>query len=638
MASIDPLAPARAALMRRDAATAVRMAEPHCAATDPRRRSAALSLCGEAMFQLGHPANAVQLLRAAVQLDPGRVEGWAALGRVLVRCGQRREAIQIWKEAALRVPSDPRPWLHLAECLREEGDPAGAAAAIRSARARAPERADLVRQEVEALRDANSPAEARRVAREALLQFPADTELHLLVANGCSEVGDWEQCLFHLDGAVAADPKRLSARVRRASHYLRTRQLEKAAEDLAAAVSIAPSHPEVLLLQARLADTRGARDQALATLDRLLSDPTRLLHSIHARARALRAELHAKQGNHTREWSDLVAGQQAWAREALGRGEDGSAYLKLVESQHARLRPDSRCWPQLSALPRHPPAGAPLIDRPPVFMFGFPRSGTTLAERVLGAHPHLTATDECNLLGAVCAAMIDELHSPAPEALSDAQVVYLRQVFVRRAIDAGFDPHGTRLIDKNPLNFVFVDVVRRVFPDAPILMMLRDPRDCCWSAFRQTFAPNASLILTRDLHGTATLYRAVMDLWQQARELTGLRVTEVHYEHLVSRFEDTARAMVEATGEAWDPAVLDFHRSLVHRYVRTPSFAAVGQRINRGGIARWAPHREKMDAILPILGPWVDALGVERVAPELVQEPARGGVHPPPATPDGACT
>ena len=88
--------------------------------------------------------------------------------------------------------------------------------------------------------------------------------------------------------------------------------------------------------------------------------------------------------------------------------------------------------------------------------------------------------------------------------------------------------------------------------------------------------------------------------------------------------EGTARAMVAATGESWDPAVLEFHRSLGTAYVRTPSFAAVGQKVTRGRVARWAPHAEKMDAVLPVLGPYVEAFGVEAVAPQLVDDRPSG--------------
>jgi tetratricopeptide (TPR) repeat protein len=614
----DPLTTARLAWMKRDAGRTLEAAQPHCTSANPDVRLRALVLCAEALGHLGHHGRAANILRTALSLDPTRVQAWSALATLLTNTGNHEQAAAAWQNVAIRSPRDPQPWLSLADTQRALGRPADAAQSVQQARRRAPHRADLVHQQVADLRTAGREHESHDCVMAALHQFPTDLTLHLLAAEGFAALGRRDDCLAHLNRAVAIDPHHVPALSRRANFFIQTRRITDAQADITALLAESPDNPHGVLQAARLAMLQRDEDHALALLNTLLADESRLGPTNLGNALLYRAELMGKRGALDHEWADLTRAQATLAQPQLDRGEDGTEYLEMVARRTRLLTPGSSFRTAASTLPMRPPAGSVLIDRPPVFMFGFPRSGTTLAERILGAHPNLTATDELNLLGAVFHSIATELQNAPMEELTDAQVRHLRRAFVEKAVRAGFSPSTQRLIDKNPLNFVFIDVVRRVFPDSPVIFILRDPRDCVWSSFRQAFDPNPALILTRDLTGAARLYRDVFDLWEQGRTVPGLRLTELHYEHLVADFEHGARALVQAAGEAWDPAVLEFHQKLGNAYVRTPSFAAVGQTVNRSRLARWRRHADKMEAVAPTLAPYIQRYGVETVAPELV--------------------
>jgi len=568
---------------------------------------------------MGHAAEAIRLFRAALSADPKRSETWQAIAELMEAAGNPSDAAAAWTRAAECAPADTTPWLRLADLHRDRGQPEAAAHAIRRARQRAPHRPELARLEVEALRDAGLAEKAHNTLLQAIQQHPGSVDLHLMAAEDYADLGRRDDCLRHMDCAVAADPHHTIARSRRANYYVQSRRLDDAEADITVILAHTPDSPHARLQAARVALLRGELDRSRAMLDALLDADLPLTPANRGHALLYRAEIHGKQGRLAEEWADLTHGQATLAQPQLDRGEDGSRYLQTVARRTAILTPGSAFRRAVESMPTQPPAGSALEDHPPVFMFGFPRSGTTLAERILGAHPALTATDELNLLGAVFDSIVKDCNSAYTEALSDAQVRHLRQVFANKAVRAGFDPRRTRLIDKNPLNFVFIDIVRRVFPDAPVLMILRDPRDCVWSAFRQAFEPNPALVMSRSLHHTATLYRAVLDLWQVGRTLPGMALTEVHYEHLVEDFEAGARQLVAAAGEPWDDAVLQFHRTLGNAFVRTPSFAAVGQKVNRRRLGRWKRHANMMSEVTDILAPYVDTLGVQAVAPSLME-------------------
>ena len=613
MSSSDPLARARLAWVNGDAAGTIRAAQAWCNAPDPKLRVRALGLCGDALRQLGRLQDASRLLHAALAIDPHNPLAWTAIARMLGASGDYANAVNAWERVALRSPRDPTPWLELAELHRTAKDFAAASRASAQAALRKPDSLEIAIEAALDLRATGLELETLVAVERAIERFPRAVFFHLLAAELVSSLGRREDALAHLHQAVALDPHHVDARCRRVTHYIQTRQIDDAARDVEIMLELAPEQPQVRLQAARLATVRGDHDRALELLESLLQDRDNVTDNQQAHALLYRAEILGKRGEVEQEWRDLNAGQQLLARALVQTGEDGTQYLALLRNRAELMSPGSSFRAALATMPTTAPTGSALSERPPVFMFGFPRSGTTLFENVLGAHPSFTATDELNLLGAVLQSIATECGNPPIESLSDAQVRHLRAVFEQKAQRAGYDTKSTRLIDKNPLNFVFVDIVRKVFPDAPVVMIFRDPRDCVWSAFRQPFEPHASLILSRELTGTATLYATALELWQQARSLDGLKLLEVHYEHMVTDFEATARQLVEATGEAWHPAVLEFHQALGQRFVRTPSFAAVGQKVNRSRLASWTRHADKMAAVLPILQPFIDRYGVEAV-------------------------
>ncbi|HCH65293.1 MAG: hypothetical protein CL927_15415 [Deltaproteobacteria bacterium] len=613
MSPPDQLAQARIAWVNGDAIGTIRAAQACCTAPDPSTRARALVLCGRALCSLGQYNDASRMLRTALAIEPNALDAWSAIATLLATTGDQTGALNAWKRVALRSPSDPTPWTHLAELHRARQDYEAASAAMRQARVRAPERVALAIEEALDLRSAGLESQAFTAVKTALQRFPKNVFLHLMAAEAHGTLGRRDDSLTHLNRAVELDPRHIDARSRRATHYMQTRRIEDAAEDVAMMLQLEPDHAQVRLQAARLATVRGHRQEAQTLLASLLEDETSLSESQLGHALLYRAENHGKQGDTEKEWIDLIRGQSVLAQAHLRTGDDGTGYLSLLHTRASRMAPGKPFQRAAVSMPTSAPTGSALEDRPPVFMFGFPRSGTTLFENVLGAHPRFTATDELNLLGAVLQSIGQECGNVPPEDLSDAQVRHLRQVFAQKAERAGYTDRSTRLIDKNPLNFVFVDIVRRVFPDAPVVMILRDPRDCVWSAFRQPFEPHASLILTRDLSGTATLYAAALDLWHNARSIPGVRLLEVHYEQLVTNFEATARQLVAATGEDWDPSVLEFHRTLGKAFVRTPSFAAVGQRVNTDRLSTWKPHADQFATVLPVLQPYIDRYGIDAV-------------------------
>jgi Flp pilus assembly protein TadD len=260
------------------------------------------------------------------------------------------------------------------------------------------------------------------------------------------------------------------------------------------------------------------------------------------------------------------------------------------------------------------PAAEPQAADPKahVFLVGFPRSGTTLLENVLAAHPDVVSLEERDCLAAIAAPYVASDEGLERLARIDAgEAAEQRDAYWSRVRGFGVEPQGRVFIDKMPLSSALLPVVAKLFPDARVLFARRDPRDVVLSCFRRRFGMNAGMYQLLTLEGAAAYYDAIMRLSETYRGLLPLPQHEVRYESLVDDFEGTARAACVFLGLEWDPAVLDFAAKARTRGISTPSAAQVARGLNREGQGAWRRYRAQLAPVLPMLERWVERFGYE---------------------------
>ena len=147
-------------------------------------------------------------------------------------------------------------------------------------------------------------------------------------------------------------------------------------------------------------------------------------------------------------------------------------------------------------------------DQPdPIFFVGFPRSGTTLFEQMLDSHPNLVTTGETQILGRLqlIAPSLLKRTGQAPQILDEldgTEVEILRRWYLDEvARHAGIEATNKRVVDKMPLNIVELGFIRRLFPSAPVIVALRDPRDVVLSCFMQNFRVNQAMAQFLSIEG-----------------------------------------------------------------------------------------------------------------------------------------
>jgi tetratricopeptide (TPR) repeat protein len=262
-------------------------------------------------------------------------------------------------------------------------------------------------------------------------------------------------------------------------------------------------------------------------------------------------------------------------------------------------------------------------DKPSlVFLVGFPRSGTTMLGQILGAHPKVTIADERTMLHET---MMRALHMTqvAPDELGaaltkldTAAINELRAYYhVRAQWHVNSITHDGVLVDKQPISIMLVGLINVLFPEARLITLLRDPRDACLSAYMQAFGVNDMSVNLFGWRQTAAFYNTVMQLWRTQKPQLTMPSIETRYEDIVTDLDAHSRRLFDFIGIPWHEDVMRFHEKARERFINTPSYLAVTQRINRGAVERWMMYRPQMEQVDAQLGPLIEAFGYAATSP-----------------------
>jgi len=249
-------------------------------------------------------------------------------------------------------------------------------------------------------------------------------------------------------------------------------------------------------------------------------------------------------------------------------------------------------------------------NRPnPIFLIGFPRSGTTLLDTILRSHPLIEVVEE-QLMVEQLINSLNQLPNGGLEDLKEIeneQIIKIRKTYFESLESQIQNKNNTKLyIDKLPLNIIHVGEIVRIFPNAKFIVSLRHPCDCVLSCFMQDFELNDAMANFLNLDDAAHLYDAVMKLWTQYTSIFSINYHEVKYENLIENFEPTVRSILNFLELSWDDSVLNYLITAKKRdRITTPSYAQVTKPIYSYAIGRWQRYKKQTSNIYPILEGWI---------------------------------
>jgi Flp pilus assembly protein TadD len=239
------------------------------------------------------------------------------------------------------------------------------------------------------------------------------------------------------------------------------------------------------------------------------------------------------------------------------------------------------------------------------FLGGHPRSGTTLLEQILDAHPEVAALDEPMAFQDV---LQPAFHSSGH--FSSPRLNSLRRLYIgalRHELGTGAD--GKLLIDKNPSPTARLPVWLRVFPELRVLIALRDPRDVVLSCYFQNIPLNATNVNFLSLERLAKHYADLMDIWLAVRQWEGLKMIETRYEDVVADMAREGRRVTEFLGLEWHEDQERFHEKSRLKQLYSPTYQDVTRPVYSRSVARWHAYERHLAPILPSLDSYCRVFG-----------------------------
>ena len=416
--------------------------------------------------------------------------------------------------------------------------------------------------------------------------------------------GDEDGAIRLYDAAIAGDPNYEDPLAGRAAIAAQRGHFDEARALAGRALKIDPAQPIANLAIAQADLEEGDAEAAVRRLEPQLDNPKVLEGD--------RSLFLATVGDALDVLDRRPEAFAAWSRgKALSRSlyADSEPGLSAAAAS-ARIAQFVTFTRDLAPVPLNPGPAAPGAPREHVFLLGFPRSGTTLLEQVLSAHPDVVAMDERPLLNP----SEDEFFKStgAYQRLldaDDAQLDAFRILYWSQVRDLGFDPAGKVFVDKMPLYSLLLPLIARLFPGAKILFAERDPRDVVFSCFRRSFQINSGMFPFTSLESAAKFYDLTLTAAHEYLRAFPLDVRRARHENLVADFEGECRALCDFLGLTWTADMARFAERARESRIRTPSAPQVRRGLYATGLGQWRRYEDQLAPVLPILEPWVQALG-----------------------------
>ena len=505
----------------------------------------------------GRLDDAAEACAQALEQDPEYVEAYVNLGNVRRHQGRLEEAAAAYGEAISRNPRQYMAHANLGAALRELGDLEGAAEALLTAVDLRPDYAEAHNNLGNVLIAAGDAAGAEASYRRALY---LDSE-HVLARVNLGAVlfseGAMDDAEAAYRKALETDPDFAEAENGLGVVLQAAGDLDQAKAAFRRAIAIKPDFVEAFY---NLAASRDVEDAEVAAMEALLAEgpPSLKLHFALGEAHDARANRETAFG-HFRQGNTL-------------RGEE----LAFDADAHDTLLGDiARTFTREFLAER---ASSGNGSEFPVFVVGMPRSGTTLVEQIAASHPGVHGAGELDVIAG--------LVQPFPERMADVEATDLAARYLTRLAGLGGD--AVRVVDKTPLNFLYLGLIAILFPKARIVHCRRDARDVGLSCYFQNFV--AGHAWSTDLADLARYQRAHETLMAHWREVLPAPMLEIDYEDLVADPEGQSRRLMDFLGLPWDDACLSFQES--RRVVRSASNWQVRRPVHTASVGRWRAYEE----------------------------------------------
>ena len=606
----------------------------------------ALCLLGTLRCEQGNVKEAIALLTRAHAGAPGFHQAGLELARVLRVADRLEEAISVLQTITARAPNLSAAWLQLGDALCQarrftdgrlafrksaETDPhrGEVASAIKALSERRQRDAEQILRAILAVEpnhvhatiglatlalDAGVTADAETLLEHARRLSPHSDIVWRNIARLHSERADFDAAIAAASKGVEVAPDQPDSWSMLGNVQASGLRPDDARISYEKAIELKPDQPRVWLSLGHVLKTIGAREASEAAYQKTIAQDPGLGEAYWSLAdlktyRFDDEQIASMQAGAARE--DLPMADRAGFHFALGKAfEDRAnfedAFVHYAQGNALKAASDPfdmagfmdvvgklKARTDTSDCPRRPAATGPT----PIFIVGLPRSGSTLLEQILASHSQVDGTMELpHILNYVREMTGGPGYPEALDTLDEAGLLALGQ----RYLDETASYHGDApyFIDKMPNNFLHIGLIVRALPQAIVIDARRDPRDSCFSIFKQNFARGQ--LFSYDLGVLGRYCQAYTDLMTHWSSVMPGRILRVQYEDVVANSEFEIARILEHCGLPFEPSCLRFYET--DRAVRTASAEQVRQPIYSSSVGHWKYFEDQLQPLLEALG------------------------------------
>jgi tetratricopeptide (TPR) repeat protein len=595
------------------------------------------NILGAANKGLGRVEEASKAFMKVVKLNPTYADGYNNLGVTLQEQGKFEGALVAYKKAISIKPNYAEAYNNLGNTLLEQGEPAGAISSYKKAISIDSNYAEANYNMGFALSSINKPEEAIVAYNNAISIKPNYSEAYCNLGNAYKEIGKLNEAIDFYRNAISINPKYAQVYNNLGKVFQEQDKLELAMEAYKKATSLKLEYSEAWTNGAEALEKWNKLDelddwlkQAHKNFKIVPSDisyfQSKFLWRIKKRKEALKliSTINFKTVSENRKQGFLNLKAKCFeSSQNFSKAYDCFLEMNLLaKKSNTYLNSNSDKFfantkNQLEQLKLKLTSRATDSEdngetKSPIFLVGFPRSGTTLMDTILRSHSKIEVLEEKPTVVAAKAAIrkngYNEIHNKvfSIDIISEARSSYIKEF--RKHIKSS-DTNSV-YIDKLPLNLIEVPLINQLFPSAKFILALRHPFDTILSCWMQDFEINAAMANMVDLDRIVDLYCIAMETFKICRSEYNLNVHTIRYEDLLEDLKGESSALLTFLDLTWETKMEDYRATALKRgRINTPSYSQVSQPIYKEAKYRWVNYKEYLDKYSDQIEPWIQEFG-----------------------------
>lgn len=547
--------------------------------------------------------DAILAYRKAINCEDNNAEARNNLGNILQKQGYYNEAKDQYKKALSIEPNYLEAYLNFGGCLQKQGDLEMAKNMYLEALRLKPSYAQAHANLGTLYQNLGQYAEALASYQSAINKNPLLATPYFHIGQIFNIANRKDQAIYFYNKAIEINPNWAKAYYEKADVLERNNEMQRAWQVLVKARENKVDLTNLQILKARLLKREGKYEKAVCCIQDLKTDGDfEFLRLFEL------GKLYDLLSLPEKAFKYFCKGNKLQKNSTEAKNSNKTLFLKRIEdnSKYFQLK-DIKKWSVVNDEKN-------ILN--PVFIVGFPRSGTTLLDQILHSHPDCYVLEEMPTLSSVID-WIEKNHGPFPNSLNNItqeDIINIRKLYyskVENLSEYKYEKSNSKiLIDKLPLNIIELGLIYKIFPNAKIITALRYPGDVILSCFMQSFKINNAMANFFSLEDSVNCYQQTMDLYLKYKEILPLLIHEIRYENLVYNFKNEIKKILSFLKLDWSDSVEDYTQTAKNRQrIATPSYSSVINEIYNSSIYRWKKYQTYLAPHLSRLNQYIKAFG-----------------------------